>query len=224
MNQIKYIIAYLSFLLLAVLSLALGGDQRDNIHQVNVLHSFGNNVNFTDGTITNALRSLSSPNLKVEFILQPGLWEICADITIPDNVTLTIPSGTILHINDGLSLTINGSVKAGYYQIFSGKGVVKFGNQTESVFPQWWKSNDHKYYNDAIQMALECGARTVFLPADIYDISISDSKNYALKMYSNTSIKGENRKSILRLSEVPQTKGVWDASDLIVRSTSQRFG
>jgi len=73
--------------------------------------------------------------------IPPGSWAIAADLTIPANITLKLPRGAILNIAAGKTLTINGGVEAGLYQIFSwtGAGKVVLGNgAVREVYPEWW--------------------------------------------------------------------------------------
>jgi hypothetical protein len=73
-----------------------------------------------------------------------GTWTISANFSIPANVTLKPERGAILSIATTTTLTINGTLDAGMYQIFSctGTGKVVFGGQnikgTREVRPEWW--------------------------------------------------------------------------------------
>ncbi|MDP3181576.1 MAG: right-handed parallel beta-helix repeat-containing protein [Desulfobaccales bacterium] len=61
----------------------------------------------------------------------PGIWNIAADLTIPANVNLKPERGATLSVATGKTLTINGELDAGHYQIFTwtGTGAVSFTSQ-----------------------------------------------------------------------------------------------
>jgi hypothetical protein len=64
---------------------------------------------------------------------------VIANKTVPSNITLKFQQGGSLNISSGKTVTINGHVEAGLYQIFSGSGTVVFGSgSVKEVYPQWW--------------------------------------------------------------------------------------
>jgi len=92
---------------------------------------------------------------------------------IPANITLRFIQGGTLNIATGKTVTINGHVDAGLYQIFEGDGSISFGSgAVKEVYPQWWGidgSDDHL----EIQMAFDS------LPSDGGRVLLPDSE-YAL--------------------------------------------
>lgn len=60
------------------------------------------------------------------------------DKTVPSNVTLKFLQGGSLSISTGKTVTINGHVEAGLYQIFEGSGTVSIGSVAIKIIPQWW--------------------------------------------------------------------------------------
>lgn len=74
-----------------------------------------------------------------------GTYLIDDDCTV--NVQLIIPDGAILNITAGHTLTINGQILAGRYQIFDGLGsvVVNEGAQ-EFGYPEWFNDDLVKCY------------------------------------------------------------------------------
>ena len=93
----------------------------------------------TSATLTLALAAIGSDQATLKLL--PGTWVISSDITIPTNVTLKPERGAILSVTTTKTLTINGSLDAGPYQIFSwtGTGKVTFGpGAVEEVYPQWF--------------------------------------------------------------------------------------
>ncbi len=70
-----------------------------------------------------------------------GTHNITADLTVPINVTLKPERGAVFALATGKTLTINGSLAAGLYRIFScaGTGKVVFGpGSVKGIYPEWW--------------------------------------------------------------------------------------
>lgn len=60
-------------------------------------------------------------------------------LTVPVGVTLQFANDSKLSLDSGAVLTINGEIKAGPRQIFSGAGTVGFiSNKTPFMRPEWW--------------------------------------------------------------------------------------
>jgi hypothetical protein len=74
-------------------------------------------------------------------IVLPGTHTLTTSRTLAPAVTLRVLKGAIIHVQDGVTLTCNGTLEAGPYQIFSwnrtGKVALGAGAMTE-VFPKWW--------------------------------------------------------------------------------------
>ena len=66
-----------------------------------------------------------------------GTWSITSDQTIPANVTLKVIHGGIINIATNKTLTINGTIEAGLYQIFSLTGTGAVAGLKES-YPEWF--------------------------------------------------------------------------------------
>ncbi len=112
-----------------------------------------------------------------EVLLPSGTYKIDNDITIPSNVSIRLNNGAKFSIDEGVTVTINGKLDAGLYQIFSGDGTVSIARGAcEYLIPQWWGalgdgSNDD---TSAIQAALTASGlkvRKVFLPSGVYNIT-----------------------------------------------------
>ena len=110
-------------------------------------------------TVQTALTAIGTTNPTV-LRVPVGTWAITADLPVPANVTLKPERGAILTISTTKTLTINGPLEAGPYQIFScaGSGKVLFGSGTvKEVYPEWWATNTTPGTTDmqpAIQAAL----------------------------------------------------------------------
>ncbi len=65
-------------------------------------------------------------------------YTVSTGFTISSNISLIVPKGSLLSVANGQTLTIQGIVQAGAYQIFTGAGTA-----TVSTYPQdqaWWGS------------------------------------------------------------------------------------
>lgn len=70
-----------------------------------------------------------------------GTTSISADLNIPANISLKVERGATIAIADSKTLTINGGLEAGLYQVFSctGTGKVAFGaGAVKEVYPEWF--------------------------------------------------------------------------------------
>jgi len=74
----------------------------------------------------------------------PDQQNVTDDKTVvPANVTLWFLQGGTLSIGGGKTVTINGHVDAGLYQIFEGAGSVVFGaGAVKEVYPEWWGADN----------------------------------------------------------------------------------
>mgnify|MGYP001404285004 CR=1 FL=1 len=110
-------------------------------------------------------------------VFPPGTYRIGSNLTIPSNVTLWFMNGAKLSIDSGITVTINGPIDAGLYQIFSGSGSVIINSSTnKEVFPQWFGAKGDGVTDDtnAIQNAMNSisGSRgTLLIPKGIYVVS-----------------------------------------------------
>lgn len=62
-----------------------------------------------------------------------------ANLTIPKNITLKFIYPAKIAVPNGITLTVNGAIEAGLWQIFDGDGSVNFeGGVIKEVYPEWW--------------------------------------------------------------------------------------
>lgn len=93
-------------------------------------------------TLTAAIAGISSDSATL--LIPSGTWAITDDLTIPANIVLKPVKGAILQIATTKTLTINGPLDAGPYQIFSctGTGKVVFAaGAVDQIHPEWWAAN-----------------------------------------------------------------------------------
>lgn len=93
---------------------------------------------------------------------------LTGNLTVPANVTLDIKHSGVIALA-GYTLTINGRVVSGIYQIFSGSGTVNGTPIAEYVYPQWFgaKGDGATEDTEALIGAIKLGGR-IFLPRGTY--------------------------------------------------------
>lgn len=67
-----------------------------------------------------------------------GTHQVTADMTVPENICLKFDKGASLKVADTKTLTINGSIEAGLWQIFSEDGVIAGTPKVESIYIEWF--------------------------------------------------------------------------------------
>ena len=65
-------------------------------------------------------------------------YKLNASVTIPETVELEFTGTGMLELATGTTLTVNGSLRAGERQIFSGSGRVVGALKNPFVLPQWF--------------------------------------------------------------------------------------
>ena len=98
-----------------------------------------------------AARAAAKPGAGLHVTLTgPHEYSITADLTIPENLTLTIRRGAILAVAEGATLTINAGLEAGPWRIFARSGRFAGKLQGDFVRPQWW-GRDHWALQQAVR-------------------------------------------------------------------------
>ncbi len=119
-----------------------------------------------------------------EIIIGAGSYSIASDLIIPSNISLSFAKGAILSIATTKTLTVNGTIEAGLYQIFScaGTGKVTLGTSAvKGAYPQWWGAvgdfNGVTGTNNmaAFKSAVGSGAKNVIVPDGDYYFTGDDS-------------------------------------------------
>lgn len=83
-------------------------------------------------------------------LFSPGTYKIGSNITIPSNINLYLSKGAVLAPVSGVTITINGSVEAGLWQIFSGAGKVIGSIKVDCIYPQWWGAKGDGITDDTV--------------------------------------------------------------------------
>lgn len=115
--------------------------------------------------VTNDYPSLNSilttiGGASATIFFEPGIYKLSSNITIPSNVTLWFLNGAMISPDSGVTVTINGSIEAGLYTIFTGLGAIAGKIKVPMAFPEWFGAKGDGATNDssAIQKAINTGA------------------------------------------------------------------
>ena len=127
-------------------------------------------------TLAAALSTIGST--PVSLVIPAGTVSILADTTIPANVHLVVQRGGVFNIANGVTLTINGALTAGLYQIFawSGTGTIAGTPKICYVLPEWFgavgdgNTDDYTSINKCITVAQVWEVPVKFRPA-VYKIN-----------------------------------------------------
>jgi hypothetical protein len=71
-------------------------------------------------------------------IIPYGTIKLSTSIVFPANVNLVFLKGGMLSPNATKTVTINGNVEAGFYQIFTGAGTIIGDMKVKELYPAWW--------------------------------------------------------------------------------------
>jgi hypothetical protein len=88
--------------------------------------------------------------------LAPAIFPVTANYTVPSNVTLLVKEGALFSLSPSVTLTINGALQVGRFQIFSGNGTVSGTPKIEAVLPEWFYAGTlswHSAFNQAVTFA-----------------------------------------------------------------------
>jgi len=91
-------------------------------------------------TFAAAVATLNSAGTACTLRLPVGTHTVAADLTVNSNILLKPDKGAIIAIATTKTLTINGTLDAGHYQIFSCTGTGKVAG-LKRANPNWWATN-----------------------------------------------------------------------------------
>lgn len=143
-----------------------------------------------------------------------GTYEVLDDITIPENICLKFDRGAVLKVAETKTLTINGAIEAGLYQIFDGAGTVSITPQTNTTLVEWYgaKGDGITDDSDAINKALLNGGKDIRLQRRTYLITktLTVPKDCAV-VGSNGTIKADtiNWTDVINGASVPTKTLMW---------------
>jgi len=149
-------------------------------------------------TLSEALTLIGSNEVTL-LIAEPFTVE--ENATVPENICLKFTKGGKLVISAGYTVTINGGIEAGLWQIFDGDGKVTGSPKIEAVYPEWFGAvgngvtDDTSAFNKAIDFAKTCNFAKVELSEAVYVVSstLSPLNN----SFNSISIVGRGRSTTI---------------------------
>ena len=84
-----------------------------------------------------------------------GTYKLSTSITFPTNIRLIIANGAMLSPDNGTTITINGEIEAGLYQIFTGLGSIGGILRSKALFVEWFGAVENMESTSAIQKAFD---------------------------------------------------------------------
>ncbi len=160
---------------LSLTALSAAADNTSKIVSVNITSYGAKGDGKTDNTAA-FQKLISKYNKKnVEVKIPKGVYVLNKNLTVPSNVTINFSSGSKIKIAKGKKLTINGKVKAGSEQIFTGSGT-GFVSAKSTIYPNWWGvKGDNKTDNtNILQKVFSLYGKTtveITLPKGVYKIN-----------------------------------------------------
>jgi len=157
-------------------------------------YATGNGTTDDAAAINTLITTIGSDEATI--VVDANTYRLGAAVTVPSNVTLMFLQGGILSPDSGKTLTINGPVDAGIYQIFSGSGSIAGTFKSDRFYPQWMgvvadgTTDDTVLYQKALTTAQNCQV-TLYHPRGTYLVDEIDYGNIALA--NQISIIGEDR-------------------------------
>lgn len=138
-------------------------------------------------SLQTAIAAIGSNNATLR--VPPGPHNIAADLSIPANVSLKAERGAVLAVATGKTLTINGPLEAGPYQIFSctGTGQVVFGpGAVKEAYGEWWGAKGDGATDDTAAFTAAMKALNTTVSGKTYGGTIRVlSKRYKLNLLIN---------------------------------------
>jgi hypothetical protein len=153
-------------------------------------------------TLQAAITAIGSINALLR--LPVGTWDITDNFTIPANITLRPERGAIISIADTKTLSINGGLEAGLFEVFSGGGKVSFcAGAISEAHPIWFgvsgaktPANNALYLQRAINSIQGTGI-PLRLPPVTTTIDLTASP-HCLKVTAALTVIGYGDHTVLR--------------------------
>lgn len=129
-------------LILAVLLLALVpglclADNPSGVHSKAFKQNFGQvyYINWYQNDLEKAISDLGST--EADLVINRTTEALTANTTVPVNIRLVVEKGGYITTST-YTLTINGDLEAGRYQIWANNAVIVYGDPVDEVFPEWY--------------------------------------------------------------------------------------
>jgi len=127
-------------------------------------------------------------------LLIPDEQAVTTDETVPATMTLNFLQGGTLNISSTKTVTINGHVEAGLYQIFEGAGSVSFGaSAAEFYYAEWFGAlgngtQNDKSYIEKMTDSVPDEATIKFISGKTYLIGTADGDSHVEISNKNLTI------------------------------------
>jgi hypothetical protein len=168
-------------------------------------YSSEGNGTTNDSSALSTLINTTINGAQATIIFPRGTYRIGTALTVPSNVTLYLPQGANFTIDAGITLTINGPIDAGLYQIFSGSGTISGSPKIEHFYPQWWGVKGDGTTNDATTLNTAINALpnnyTLMVPDGTYVINGGSTTAINRNGFTNIKIRGTGN-SIIQIPDV----------------------
>ena len=123
-------------------------------------------------------------------------YNVGADVTVPANICLKFDKGGILAPASGKTLTINGPISAGLWQIFGGYGTVTGTPKITETYPEWFGAVGDNSHNDTAAIL----AAMTFYPC----VFLTANKTYkcsdTITVIAGQSLYSSGKRAILDFS------------------------
>lgn len=151
-----------------------------------------------DYAALNTLISTTIAGDDAAIVFYDGDYVIGTNITIPSNITLWFIQGGTLKPSTGKTVTINGYIESGEYQIFSGSGLIIGRALNSLIYAQWFglPANDATDGSPSLQKAInyaQLNDTPLMIPRKIRirldsQVIIKKGKNAAIDVSMNITI------------------------------------
>jgi len=139
-----------------------------------------------------------------------------SDLTVPENITLSVERGGKIIVAQGVTLTINGSVDAGLYQIFDGLGVVMGDIKVEAIYPEWFFSGE--YNNEASDWAPAINKAISLANSGCLKVKLQ-ARKYNVMSAVNLAYSGANKADMTLEGSVRSTQ--YERGTLLIGNTGE---
>jgi hypothetical protein len=121
-----------------------------------------------------------------------GTYKLSTNITQPATFRYVMANGAMFSVDSGKTLTLNGMIEAGLYQIFTGAGTIA-GHPNIGEIPINWfgakttAADNHDAILSAITFCQTAAGGTVIIPTGVYNtapLSLQGCRNIIIKGFS----------------------------------------
>ena len=166
----------------------------------------------------------------VTLYLDEGTYPVNQNLTVPANICLKFDNGAMLSVASGKTLTINGGIEAGLWQIFAGAGAFAGSPKVPAAYPEWFGAKGDGVTDDSgaltsvIAFAGNSGVGKVYLRNVVYAITsgisvVFSNPSVVLSVFGNNAtlkyIGGVATASMLKVTSL--SPKVLSVSDVVIK-------